>query len=474
MELTPIRVRGRRKKRAVAKKSSEEKGNAELKSVIPSRRPKGGRPMMSFEDKAASQSRAAARRRPPEKVPSQRRRRKLSRLECLPVELIEKIFLYALDVNLPRSSPVLATALSRERMYRIFILLSFWNDLPVEKDASRPVIARILAPAEYRPLEEEERKALQYDVLRCRWCTIQRIHAELPELMNITIQKYWLGADITMDKTNQKALDHFISRKENIRTFEGTDSQENHYTLTIAPLLSITVSCAETQEIKTHRILNFKAFPERVLRGDDGFSDNDIAYLETLRTGYGLDAPATDVSFSRDALQQGIHQALLEHNSRALTSLLKIDEYFTRRRIESTGTSSNHHDYYSLPPEHFHTAVTLAGDDPTLFQLLLRANAESLPADDSTITQWAMDLDNAFGRWLLDFMLQLPQHVDAARTEPRTAGMFYLGRANHEIEIGRRYLDEVLDVRELPSWMEETEFDVTSLWEVEESSDPLS
>ncbi|KAJ9294579.1 hypothetical protein DTO271G3_6847 [Paecilomyces variotii] len=470
MELTPIRVRGRRKKRAVAKKKSpEEKENAASKAVA-LHRPKGGRPMMSLQDKAASQSRAAARMRPPQTTTPGRRRRKLSRLECLPVELIEKIFLYSLDVDLARSSPTLAAVLSRERMYRVFILLSFWNDLPVEEDASRPMIARILAPAEYERLNEEERKALQSDVLQCRWCTVQRIWGELPQLMNLALQKYWLGAGISMDKTNQENLDRFLARKDDIRTFEGTDSRGNYCTLTVVPLLSITITCAETQEVETHRILSVKRFPDRLLRGDDGFSDDDIAYLETLRTGHGFDAPGTDVSFSRDALQQGIHNALVEHNSRALATLLKIDEYFTRHRLESEGTSSTP---YSIPPEHFHTAVTSAGDDPTLFQLLLRTNAESLPADDSTITQWAMDLNNGLGSWLLDFMVQLPEHTEAARADPRTASLFYMGRANQDIELGRRYL-EVLGITELPSWMEETEFDVSSLWKVENSSDSAS
>ncbi|KAL1886844.1 Meiotic Sister-Chromatid recombination aldehyde dehydrogenase [Paecilomyces lecythidis] len=471
MELTPIRVRGRRKRRAATKtKSLDEKENGESKAVA-LRRPKGGRPMMSFADKAASQSQAVARSHMPKKTSSAKRRRKLSRLECLPVELIEKIFLYSLDVDLPRSSPALAAALSRERMYRVFILLSFWNDVPVENDAAQPAIARILAPAEYERLDEERRKALQSDVLRCRWCTVQRILGQLPELMNLAIQKYWLGVGITMDVTNQQAFDNFLAKDGDTRIFEGTDSNGNHYTLSVIPLLSITVTCAETQEVNTHRILSVKGFPDGLLRGDDGFSDDDIAYLETLRTGHGFDAPGTDVSFSRDALQQGIHNALVEHNSRALCTLLKIDEYFTRHRLESEGTDPSASSY-SIPPEHFHTAVTIAGDDPTIFQLLLRANAESLPADDSAITQWAMDLHSAFGSWLLDFMVQLPEHIDAARANPRTAGLFYMGRANHDIEPGRRYLDEVLGVTELSSWMDETEFDVTSLWETESPDSP--
>lgn len=51
-----------------------------------------------------------------------------STLETLPVELLEKIFLYSLNVNLPRVLPNLATSLSSERVYRLLILLAFWDN----------------------------------------------------------------------------------------------------------------------------------------------------------------------------------------------------------------------------------------------------------------------------------------------------------------------------------------------------------
>ena len=68
-----------------------------------------------------------------EKVPTskdtqKRKTTKLSILESLPVELIEKIFLYSLNVNLPRASVALTSALSSERIYRALILLAFWDD----------------------------------------------------------------------------------------------------------------------------------------------------------------------------------------------------------------------------------------------------------------------------------------------------------------------------------------------------------
>lgn len=54
--------------------------------------------------------------------------RTLSTIERLPVELLEKIFIYSLNVNFARSSPYLAAAVSNERVYRLLILLAFWDN----------------------------------------------------------------------------------------------------------------------------------------------------------------------------------------------------------------------------------------------------------------------------------------------------------------------------------------------------------
>ncbi|KAL1999102.1 hypothetical protein VTN02DRAFT_5050 [Thermoascus thermophilus] len=297
MSLTPIKVRGRRKRRAVQeKKTSDSRDKNADANTAPGRRK--GRPLMSLAQKAASKSRAAsARAKPPaDLIGSVRRQRKsrLSRLECLPVELIEKIFLYSLEVNLPRASPVLAAALSRERIYRAFILLAFWEDSPAAEDASdesesRTAIARTMRPLDYSPLDSEQRRALQSAVLRCRWCTVDRIRAQLPDMMNLTIQRHWFGSGITMDETQRDALRRFLERRYDGRTFEGADANRNPCTLSIVPLLSVAITRSETGKRETHRVLRVHTFPARLLRGEGGFTDDRVAYLEMLRAAYGFE-----------------------------------------------------------------------------------------------------------------------------------------------------------------------------------------
>ena len=462
--LTPIRVRGRRKKRPAP---TEDAGPQPKRS-----KGRGGRLLMSFAERySSSQSQAIRRAQRLIAKPPKQSRKKLSRLETLPVELIEKIFLHSLNVNLPRASASLAATVSSERIYRALILLAFWNDVPSSTgpfDAvSVTAIARILRPLDYIPLDLNERAALQSAILRCKWCTVQRLLGRIPDLMGLSIQRYWFSAGITMAKDQEEKLRRFLAREEDedgTRNFDGTDKDNNHYTLSVSPLVSVTVTCHETETAQTHRILGITEFPERLLRGEDGFTPDTIAYLETLRLASGFNTSElmeTHVSLSRDVLQKGIHAALVEQNTEALTSLLKIDEYHFRCR--NTNVAVTNSVPYTIPAEHFRTAVRVVRDEPALFQLLVRASAESVP-DDSDITQWAMDLDNSFGRWLLDLMLQLPQRIEAANANPAEGAVFYLGRANGQVELARRYLTEVLGVEELGSWMEETSHDFESQW----------
>jgi hypothetical protein len=81
-----------------------------------------------------------------------------------------------------------------------------------------------------------------------------------------------------------------------------------------------------------------------------------------------------------------------------------------------------------------------------------------------------MNLRDSFGHWLLDLMLRLPQQIETANANPAEGAVFYLGRANGQIELARRYLRDVLNVDELPSWMEEASVDLSSQWRAIETT----
>lgn len=505
MDLTPIRVRGRRKKPA--------KNNHDTKPITaPPRGPKAGRPLLSLGAKRlSSQSTLKYKRRrlinttQAESVAQAQSRKKgghLSRLEGLPVELLEKIFLYALNVNFARCSPVLTAAVSSERVYRVLVLLAFWRDpLPsspafsateVVENKGNDVVARILRPFDSAPLDEEERRMLQSAVLRCKWCTLDRVLRQLPDLMQLAVQRYWVNAGIQMQDDEQERLNQFLAEKRHgdndTRVFHGTGQDQRPYALSINPLVCLSIASLDTNQptppAMTHYILNLREFPDTLLNPDPeydnrtGFENtHHLAFLETLRVASGFHRPETElmleahrtVNLSRDALQQGVRTALLQGNSEVLATLLKIDEYFVRCEQVANADTNNTHDNiiqppYILPATHYRTALQTSPLNPTLFQHLLRANAESLPPDDATITQWAMETaDPALGQWLLDFMLRLPGQVGVARERPREEGVFYMGRGNGGVEMGVRYLREVLGMEELGGWMGEVGFGSGSL-----------
>ncbi|KAL2811790.1 hypothetical protein BJX63DRAFT_269013 [Aspergillus granulosus] len=465
--LTPIKVRGCRKRAWVA-------GDG-IPKPIPSG-PKGGRPMVPKTKDAAGRSGNKRPRLFVTRPPAGNPRKKLSRLEALPVELIEKIFLYSLNVNLPRSSRFLAGAVSSERIYRALTLLAFWDDstpeepepdtkpAPTATNIALREISRLLRPFDYSPLTLDERRSLQESVVRCRWCTLQRLVSQLPDLMRLTIWRQWFAKSLNMAGAQRESLNLFLTLKGDSRTFEAIDKDNNNYTLSVVPPVKIAITRQEPQSEMDFPVLGILNIPDKYISGtDEGFSEAHTRFLELIRAAGGLTGPVNgsalrNVSLSHEAIQAGIHTALVEHNATALTTLLKIDEHTFRCE------ESNVRLPYTLPAEHFRTAVRVARDDPGLFQLLLRASAESVPLDDPEITQWAMELDSPFGAWLLDFMLQLPQQVKAANADPEGEALFFMGRSNAQSPIMRRYLREVLGVEELEQWTQEISYDGSNEW----------
>ncbi|RAL13136.1 uncharacterized protein BO97DRAFT_44346 [Aspergillus homomorphus CBS 101889] len=491
MLLTPIYVRGRRKRRP-----SDEDDDAP--KPIPSG-PRGGRPLLSPQAKLnASQIRGHRRARLLTANPTKLRKKKHSLLENLPNELIEKIFLYSLNVNFARASPILSTAVSTERIYRALILLTLWDDsaeMPVSSGSrgSRNAIVRILRPLDYTPLSVAQRRELQTAILHCRWCTVQRILDQLPELMNLVVQRHWFGAGISMVKDQENALTRFLNQGGEVNVFEGfettnttpdvsTPAPTTNYTLSINPSVSITITNHAIGEQTTHPILSPLLIPDKYLQGstaydsaspspaasDDGFSPALITYLEIHRLVLGfttdtlpLTPPKHTLALSRPSLQQGIHTSLVSNNLPALLTLLKLDEYYFRVTEQAHITAQGQDQDttavvpYAIPATHFRTAVRFAPRDLEFFRTLVRANAESVPADDPEITEWAMRLQNPFGRWLLELMLRLPEQAAAAKRNPVQDSVFWMGRANAgRRELASWYLRDVLGGMEsLESWM---------------------
>ncbi|KAL4742743.1 hypothetical protein BDV11DRAFT_179925 [Aspergillus similis] len=98
-----------------------------------------------------------------------------SRLEQLPAELIQEIFLRCLEINLARASIYLARALSNPIIYTWLVQLAFVK-ADGEEDAS--FTRHFVAPHDVvGHIECDELKKLRTRILECRWCTLPLIRS---------------------------------------------------------------------------------------------------------------------------------------------------------------------------------------------------------------------------------------------------------------------------------------------------------
>ncbi|CAG7919560.1 unnamed protein product [Penicillium olsonii] len=399
--------------------------------------------------------------------------RMLSMFEALPTEIIEQIFLHSLNLNLPRASPFLNRALSREHMYRSLILLAFWDD--GSNSSACATINRIMVgPLKYVPLSSEDRQRLQKEVFRCKWFTMERVRAQVPTLQILTIHREWINAGVVVDEEQQDDLKKFLAREtDKPRRFYGVGplldrlahqieppdfydimdgpeakSDKNSYELVIEPMVSVRIEVFNMGEV-TLPALSLVEFPEHLLRGRrNGFLPEDVEFLEMLRmasaNSHAGTQNMTKTTVNRAALNEGIQNAIRTQNYDAMVCLLKIDEHLMRWSLEEDGRSSAN---YTIPSDHFLAVIRTGRDNPRLnlafFEALLRASAESVPTKSSEVTEWIVDnvelakrepnaenLMNAkFACWLSDWQMGLPkllQRPQAGRSRQQ-AGDFYSG-----------------------------------------------
>lgn len=479
-------------------------------SSKPKRRP--GRPFKLPRSNSSHSSRSGLSASPSVGPPVVRRRA-LSILETLPVEIIEKIFLFSLNLELPRASPVLAAALSREQVYNLLIILAFWDD-PMITDPLSAEMAAMLAPLEYEPLGWEKRNNLQTAIFRCRWCTMARVRDQIPKILNLTLHRLWINTGIEMEPEQRAALDRFMKR-EDITTlvFKGkggtqdrleerikSPSSKSHrflqnegpheYGLEVQPNVCIRIHSPTVVGGITWPAIELREFPLRLLRGSNtGFAAEDVAFLEVLRLcSHNFYDGSHEPNYSatrlnRTALHQGVKNAIRTENLEALVSLLKIDEYMYNfgPRTQDPDTAEVYLPY-TIPSDHFVTVTRMGHSNPRLnlacFEALVRANAESIPTHSPEITQWTIEnihlaeqnprmyreTNGNFARWLSDFILRLPLYIKHGNGVSHT--LFFLGKLDESGAEGRRYLEEVLQPRNerFLNYMAESSFNPAEFW----------
>jgi hypothetical protein len=427
--LVPLNIRGKRAARA-------SKRNATDDSI-----PRRGRPMKRASELAARRKEARLEAadtlsyRRVNVVSNTKPNDKISELERLPVELIQQIFLHSLELNLPRASTSLARSLSDDSIYNSLILIAFFDD-----DGKHPVDEKIFAPAQYRELDLAEKLRLQTSILNSRWCTLQRLHQNMPALSRLAIVQAWheerdseLQSDVPLPDAppitpspalqaiaNLPALSdlaateqHFLARHPGCS--DNSNGEINEVGIYLPRLRTWTSSKGKDgHTYKTvdgaRGILNARYIPNRLLRGSPWTTEN-LAFLKFIRQGWRFLQKDFVLTISPVAIFDGMASAIAECNSEALKVLLELHFAAFQDKTCYTGRTASGRVWYAfsfshpIPLELFHLA-TRQRDSAELIRLLLREGIDSI-RDDAILTKWALGArarDNKIAGWLLRHM----------------------------------------------------------------------
>ena len=126
----------------------------------------------------------------------------MSLLEKLPTELLERVFLYCLNLELPKSSPVISGKLSSQKMYNETIMAAFgptwerWHGRQRSRllksddagpgDPGQDPILQVMKSYLYLFLFSSMLMKVQSAILRCRWTSLPI----LLKAKDIWIEKY--------------------------------------------------------------------------------------------------------------------------------------------------------------------------------------------------------------------------------------------------------------------------------------------
>ncbi|KAL5422929.1 hypothetical protein PMIN04_004337 [Paraphaeosphaeria minitans] len=162
MDLTPVRIRGKRKRPGATKSN--------LQKALEASASQGKRPPISQHPAKSKKIAETA----------------MPTLHGLPVELLEMIFLYSMNISLPRTSPTLGRKLSSYTVIMEFVLRSFYHTVDHKNN--------------YRDREVTSDPGIQSQLLACRFFTWDFFRAYVAKAHSSFIQQ---RGDIWKDASAQ-------------------------------------------------------------------------------------------------------------------------------------------------------------------------------------------------------------------------------------------------------------------------------
>ena len=248
MDLTPIKIRGKRKRPGAAISNLQK---ALAASSSQSKRPR-------IYQKHAKSKKVAETAMPT--------------LQGMPQELLEMVFLYSMNISLPRASPILGRKLSSNTVIMEFVLRSFFHTVDHKTN--------------YRDRKATGDPVIQSQLLACRFFTWEFFRAYAAKAHSSYIQQ---RGDIWKDASAQPP---------GVEAFDG---------LFPFKFMKITyLGFAEGVQI-----------PEKVLRGPWSADKASLLYVLVSLNGE-LD---WEGSMAGEIAKGGLVQAIQENNERAVAAL---------------------------------------------------------------------------------------------------------------------------------------------------------
>lgn len=359
----------------------------------------------------------------------------MSELENLPIDLREKLILRTLEPNLARASRLYGRTMSKEEIYRVFVLFAFF-----ENPEGLPMEDSYFHPASYQVLSESQRLDLQRDILECRWSTWSRIKACIDTLVHVAVIREYRSEQKKRKSGVQTEACPPPTLEEMIVHFQGSHRHPDaHITCTR------TISHPSRRFYFSKDAVQFSCIPRRALN-PDRWDDESFEYL--LFVQLHLPRFVKPPVYERFSLYEGMEKAIKQHAFKPLFLLAALHnlryEHERRRAADAVELV--------LPTRLFHLASQQGDDSVWMLELLVAVRRPRTAEAEAVLTKWALDRSSTrptfsaprenLARWVLEEM------KCTEPTKMRRPPQTYMERICHNSWDGpgycERYLDEYL------------------------------
>ncbi|KAI9880977.1 MAG: hypothetical protein M1830_009471 [Pleopsidium flavum] len=410
---TPIRVRGKN-----TRDQSRKVGRNALENVSSTKA--RGRPL-KLVPSSVSNSAVTLRCSTPFTTPSTKRRKvktglachggsktHISPLESLPVELLQSIFLFSLNLQLPLTSSSLNVALSSEHVYTELVSLVLSGVKTLEG-------LGFLYP-------EISTVSLRTTLMSLRWFTLDLVKKSQARfvqqivdrerrdnsrpIVKIETRDYWLRGPFEDDGilSMSEVIQYEHNRSKSIRTYQGCTIQcvdiLEQEPFPNGQILSILEMRSTSRMYRLpHCIVGYVSpaikpslIPEKLLHGP--WTKEKVELLELLcQAGAAVDWVNTSAG---EVAERGLEEAIMEGNLRALRLLMH----------GSSGAN-----YYGInvriDTRHLRMAVMEAGCRQEIVEALAYDRDNGIDFSDEKVMAWAFKAQadgNEKGSWVLSLL----------------------------------------------------------------------